>query len=121
MLLPHADPAAMSLYWAEVSRRPPDQHIVMFPDRAGGHRAKAWVVPDNLTWEGLPASSPQCNPEEPVWREVRRQPFGNHDYDAMDAVENALAHRLRQCASSPAFIHSLTGFDGIVNVILNAK
>jgi len=51
---------------------------------------------------------------------VRRQPFGNHDYDSMDAVESALEHRLRQLESSPTQIQSLTGFDWILNVILNA-
>jgi hypothetical protein len=121
LILPHADTAAMSLYLAEVSRRHPDQHILMFLDRAGWHRAKALVVPDNLTLDWLPAYSPQCNPEELVWREVRRQPFGNHDYNSMDAVENALALRLHQLESSPAFIQSLTGFDWIVNVTLNAQ
>jgi hypothetical protein len=39
----------------------------------------------------------------------------------MDAVENALERRLRQLESAPAFLQSLTGFDWIVNVILNAK
>jgi hypothetical protein len=38
----------------------------------------------------------------------------------MDAVETALEHRLRQLESSPAQIQSLTGFDWIVSVILNA-
>ena len=77
-------------------------------------------MPDNLTLDWLPAYSPQCNPQELVWREVRRQPFGNHDYDSMDAVENALEQRLCQLESSPAQIQSLTGFDWIVNVRLNA-
>jgi len=77
----------MSLYLAEVSRRHPDEHILMFLDRAGWHQAKALVVPDNLTLDWLPPYSPQCNPEELVWREVRRQPFGNHDFDSVDAVE----------------------------------
>jgi hypothetical protein len=111
----------MSLYLAEVSRRHPHEHILMFLDRAGWHRAKALVVPANLTLAWLPAYSPQCNPEELVWREIRRQPFGNHDYDSMDAVEDALEHRLRQLESAPAFLQSLTGFDWIVNVRLNAK
>ena len=53
----------MSLYLAEVSRRHPDEHILMFFDRAGWHQAKALVVPDNLTLDRLPAYSPQCNPE----------------------------------------------------------
>jgi hypothetical protein len=39
----------------------------------------------------------------------------------MDQVESALESRLAQLESSPAQIQSLTGFDWIVNVILNAK
>jgi hypothetical protein len=36
-------------------------------------------------------------------------------------VETALENRLRQLEFSPAQIQSLTGFDWIVNVSLNAK
>jgi len=84
----------MSLYLAEVSQRHPAEHILMFMDRAGWHQAKALVVPENITLDWLPPYSPQCNPQELVWREVRRQPFGNHDYDSMDAVETVLERRL---------------------------
>jgi hypothetical protein len=90
-------------------------------DRAGWHQAKALVVPDNLTVDWLPPYSPQCNPPELVWRELRRQPFGNHDYVLMDMVETALERRLVQLESSPTQIQSLTGFDWIINVRLNAK
>jgi transposase len=121
LVLPHADTDAMSLYLAEVARRHPKEHLLMFLDRAGWHQAQALVVPPNLTLDWLPPYSPQCNPQELVWREVRRHPFGNHDYDSMDAVENALIARLRQLEAAPEQIQSLTGFDWIVSVILNAK
>jgi transposase len=121
LILPHADTAAMSLYLAEVARRHPQEHILMFMDRAGWHQAKALVMPDNLTADWLPPYSPQCNPQELVWREVRRRPFGNHDFDSMTAVETALERRLHQLESSPTQIQSLTGFDWIVNIKLNAK
>lgn len=121
LILPHADTTAMSLYLAEVSRRHPDEHRLMFLDRAGGHRSRALVLPDNLTLDWLPPYSPQCNPQELVWREIRRQPFGNPDYDSMDAVEAALERRLCQLESRPAQIQSRTGFDWIVNVTLNAR
>ena len=65
--------------------------------------------------------SPQCNPQERVWREVQRQPFGNHNYDSMDAVEAALERRLRELECAPQIIQSLTGFDWIVNVTVKAK
>ena len=121
LILPHADTPAMSLYLAEVSRRHPTEHILMFLDRAGWHRAQALVVPENITLDWLPAYSPQCNPQELVWREVRRQPFGNHDYHSMRTVESALTRRLRELESSPDQIRSLTGFDWIISVRLNAK
>jgi len=121
LILPHADTPAMSLYLAEVAGRHPHEHILMFMDRAGWHQSRTLVVPANITVDWLPPYSPQCNPQELVWREVRRQPFGNHDFDSMDLVETALVNRLRQLESSPAKIQSLTGFDWIVNVKLNAK
>jgi hypothetical protein len=65
--------------------------------------------------------SPQCNPQELVWRELRREPFGNPDYDSMNAVQDALEGRLHQLESAPASLQSLTGFDWIINVRLNAK
>lgn len=121
LILPHAGTPARSLYLAEVSRRHPQEHILMFLDRAGWPQAKNLVVPANLTLAWLPPYSPQCNPQELVWREVRREPFGNHDYDSMDAVEAALEQRLRQLESSPAQIPSLTGFAWIVKVSLKAN
>src|ERR1017187_9071524 len=121
LILPHADTPAMSLYLAEVSGRHPHEHILMFMDRAGWHQSQALVVPANITVAWLPPYSPQCNPQELVWREVRRDPFGNHDFDSMTAVETALERRLRQLESAPAQIQSLTGFDWIVSVKLKAK
>ncbi len=121
LILPQADTAAMSLYLAEVARRHPDEHILMFLDRAGWHQAKGLIVPKNITLDWLPAYSPQCNPQELVWREVRREPFGNHHYNSMDQVEAALEQRLRELESAPAQIQSLTGFDWIVSIILNAN
>ena len=109
LILPHADTAAMSLSLAEVARRHPEAHLVMFLDRAGWHQAKGLMVPANLTLDWLPPASPQCNPQDLVWREVRRQPFGNHDYDSMAAVEAALERRLRELESTPQIIQSLTG------------
>ena len=121
LILPYADTPAMSLYLAEVSRRHPDEHILMFLDRAGWHQSHCLMVPENITLDWLPPYSPQCNPQELVWREVRRQPFGNHDFNSMIQVEQALERRLRILESSPAQIRSLTAFDWIVNVRLNAQ
>src|SRR3954470_9606542 len=45
----------------------PGAHGVMLMDRAGWHRAKDLVVPDNLTLVLLPARAPELNPVENIW------------------------------------------------------
>src|SRR3954454_17720306 len=50
LVLPRCDTQAMSLHLAEVAQAvAPGAHGVMLMDRAGWHRTKDLVVPDNLT------------------------------------------------------------------------
>jgi len=42
----------------------PGAHAVVVLDQAGWHRAKALVVPDNISLVPLPPRSPELNPVE---------------------------------------------------------
>src|SRR3954470_17949779 len=69
LVLPRCDTQAMSLHLAEVAQAvAPGAHGVMLMDRAGWHRAKDLVVPDNLTLVLLPARAPELNPVENIWQ-----------------------------------------------------
>jgi transposase len=62
----------MSLHLAETAQAvAPGAHGVMLMDRAGWHRAKDLVVPDNLTLVLLPARAPELNPVENIWQYLR--------------------------------------------------
>ena len=72
LVLPRCDTHAMSLHLAEVAQAvAPGAHGVMLMDRAGWHRAKDLVVPDNLTLVLLPARAPEWNPVENIWQFLR--------------------------------------------------
>ena len=72
LVLPRCDTQAMSLHLAEVAQAvAPGAHGVMLMDRAGWHRAKDLVVPDNLTLVLLPARAPELNPVENIWHFLR--------------------------------------------------
>ena len=72
LVLPRCDTQAMSLHLAEVAQAvAPGAHGVMLMDRAGWHRAKDLVVPDNLTLVLLPARAPELNPVENIWQFLR--------------------------------------------------
>src|SRR4051794_32603998 len=62
----------MNLHLAEVAQAvAPGAHGVMLMDRAGWHRAKDLVVPNNLTLVLLPARAPELNPVENIWQFLR--------------------------------------------------
>ncbi len=71
LVLPVVTAEAMSIFLEEVARRHPEEFILMVLDGAGWHRANDLTVPENMRLEALPPYSPQLNPVEEVWDEIR--------------------------------------------------
>jgi len=120
LILPDCDTAMMEIFLEEVSKRHPDKHIIKFMDQAAWHTTGKLKTPDNMTLDYLPPRSPQCNPQEPVWRVLRRDFLGNRHFDSLDAVSFATCEGLNFLENSPVFLKGLCGFDWIVSSLLNA-
>jgi transposase len=120
LVLPAVHAEAMSVFLAEVSRRHPGELILMVLDGAGWHKAKRLQVPTTMRLVFLPPWSPQLNPVEHVWDEVREKWFGNRVFDSMDAVEEQLITALQILEEDLTRVASLTGFEWIRTIPLNA-
>lgn len=120
LILPEVDTQAMSIFLAEVSIRHPQDFILMVLDGAGWHKDKGLEIPENIRLISLPPYSPQLNPAEHLWEEIREKWFTNLAFDSLDAVENHLADALRSLEQNQDKVRSLTGFDWIVNCNLIA-
>jgi transposase len=120
LILPEVNADAMGIFLAEVSRRHPDEWIAMYMDRAGWHTAKELHLPHNLCVRHIPPYSPQLNPVEQLWDEMREKWFDNHVFDSLDAVEQTLADALAQLEQTPVQIRKLAGYDWIIRNRLNA-
>ena len=120
LVLPVVNADAMSLFLAEVSRRHPDDFILMVMDKAGWHQAKDLKVPKNMRIIFLPPYSPELNPVEHLWEEIREKWFPNRVFKSLDAVESVLVEALHSLEQSPEKVASITGFDWINNLILKA-
>ena len=116
LILPEVNALTMSLFLSEVSSRHPDDHILMFMDRAGWHRSGDLAIPANIKIEWLPPYSPQCNPVEHIWDEIREKWFANRVFKSLDAVETILCKALFTLENNRAIVASLTGFDWIVSL-----
>lgn len=79
-------------------------------DGAGWHRAHDLVVPENIRLISQPAYSPEVNPIEHIWEELREKYFHNRCFSSLELVTEALCQRLTALAENGAQLRSLTNF-----------
>jgi len=114
LVLPDTNSDLMSLFLGEVAKRSPDKFILMFMDQAGWHRSGSLIIPECMRIRWLPPYSPECNPTEHIWEEIREKSFGNTVFATLEDVENLLVDSLNDLESNPLLIQSLTGFEWVL-------
>ena len=117
LILPVVNSAAMTVYLEEVSKRHNDKFILMFLDQAGWHRKGELKIPDNIRLVPIPAYSPELNPCEHIWDELREKWFHNIAFDCMRAVEDRLVVGLVALENDKPLVQSITGFNWIVTIV----
>jgi transposase len=113
LILPEVNTPTMSFYLDYVSRRHPDEHVVIIMDQAGWHKARKLRIPRNITLHWLPPYSPELNPVEHLWQHIRKSAFHNRVFHSLDAVEDALEAALASLLHNPSTVRSLTLFSWI--------
>lgn len=92
----------------------------MFMDSASWHKSPALELPGNMKVAFLPPYSPELNPTEHLWECIRENWFPNKTFKSMNAVEDTLMDALVSLENDSERVQKLTGFDWIVNSMLNA-
>lgn len=110
LVLPTANTAMMQVFLEHVSQTFADFFIVMQVDRAGWHGAKALVVPDNIRLIPQPAYSPELNPVEHLWEELREKQLANLALPALDDVVDRVCTGLQELEANPERLRSMTYF-----------
>ena len=121
LVLPHVNTECMQLFITEIGRRYPDENIVMVLDGAGWHQSKSFALPDNLRLHFLPPYSPELNPQENIWEELREKHFHNQAFDSLDALEDQLVAGLCCLEQQPHIVRSIAAWDWILNSVSNAN
>jgi transposase len=120
LVLPDVNSETMSIFLAEVAQRHAKEQIVMVLDGAGWHRAGDLQVPANVQLLPLPPYSPQLNPMEHIWDEIREKWFPNLAFNSLEAVEDRLVESVLALENDAVSVSSITGFDWIINISMNA-
>lgn len=122
LILPYANTECMTIFLNEVAHRyPNNENIVMVLDRASWHRGRSMTLPNNIRLLSLPPYSPELNPVEHLWEEIREKNFHNKSFDTLTAVENHLTAALSALENNSARVHSITAWDWIINNVSKAN
>lgn len=111
LILPYANTEMMNLFLEEVSRDFKDYFVIMLVDGAGWHRSGNLKIPENIRLIYQPSHSPELNPVEHVWDELREKHLPNRAFRSLDAVERVLCEGLRKLQDDPQRLRSMTNFE----------
>lgn len=120
LVLPCVNMYAMSIFLKEVSNRHKEEFIIMFMDSVSWHKANDLEIPENMLLKFQPPYSPELNPVEHIWDEIREKYFKNEIFKDMDAVEDRMVEGFLDLENNPNKVKSITGFKWIVTTILKA-
>lgn len=114
LMLPDVNTECMQIFMDEVARRHPNDNIVMVLDGAGWHKSKGLRLAENMRLLFLPPYSPELNPQEHLWDELREKHFHNRAFDSIGALEEHLVTALHDLESTPNRVKNITGWDWII-------
>ena len=108
MIAPHCNTEAMNCFLSQLSTQYADYRIVLLLDKAGWHISKNLQLNDNILLLHLPPYSPELNPVELLWREIRRKHFHNKIFNSLDQVEDTLSNALADYHQHPESVKQLS-------------
>jgi len=113
LVLPDMDTVCMQIFLDMVAARFRHDYIAMVLDGAPNHRSAGLKIPDNITLIFLPPYSPELNPKENIWDEIREKIFKNFALKSMRKVEKKLCEADLYIRNNPDIVRSIAAFDYI--------
>ena len=107
LILPDSNTACMNIFLHHLSETYPNDKIILVCDRASWHRAKALEIPCNIQLVFLPPATPEMNPIEQIWKEMRKRGFRNEVFQTLEKVVERLCIVINSLSSDT--IKSITG------------
>ena len=115
LVLPNCNSNCMKVYITKLSERFSNDHIVLVCDRASWHTSKTLDVPANIHLFFIPPGTPEMNPIEQIWKELRKG-FKNELFRSLDNVVKRLCNLI--CALTNDTIKSIIGREWILKLHL---
>lgn len=114
LVMPYCNTDCMNMFLNELSSTYPDDKIVLVCDGAARHKSEDLVIPKNISLIFIPPYTPEMNPIEQIWKEIRKRGFKNEVFQTLDNVVDRLCDTI--CSLSKDIIMSITGREWILSI-----
>jgi len=103
---------AVSIFFDELEKKFPNKHIIMVYDNAPSHRPKKVRERENITCIFLPPYSPELNPTERFFGEIRKA-TANQIFDSLDDQERVIEEAVKRLSLNENRMKQLLGYEWI--------
>ena len=110
LIMPTSNTACFQAFLDVLSRKFARQDILLVLDGAPNHRCGNLALPDNISLLFLPPYSPELNPKENLWDEIREKIFKNYALKSIGAVQAKLKQAILYIERNPETVKSITSF-----------
>lgn len=106
----------MNLFLQEVSATYKEKEVIMQLDGAGWHRSKKLQIPANIHFISQPPYSPELNPVEHLWDDIREKHFCNVFCNDLEQAMNLAIKGIVRLQNDPKYLTSLTSFQHLLYI-----
>ena len=90
LVMPNCNTSNMSVFLKELSENYSEDILILVCDGAVWHKSKDLKRPENIMIIHIPPYTPEMNPIEQIWKQIRQMGFGNKIFKTLSAVVDRL-------------------------------
>ncbi len=114
LIMPRCDTACMNVFLKELSKKFFKDIIILACDSAGWHNSKNLDIPENIKIIKIPPYTPEMNPIEQIWEEIREKGFCNEIFQSLEKVVDRLCDTI--CNLTANIVKSIMGRAWILSI-----
>lgn len=107
LIAPYCKSDWMNRFLEELAAYYPDDYIILVMDNAAWHKSGTLVIPENIELAYIPPYTPEMNPIEQIWAEIRKRGFSNQIFNSLEQVIDRLCLTINTLTNSD--VESITG------------
>ena len=115
LVMPYCNTECMNVFLQELSKAYVDDEILVVCDGAMWHKSGGLMIPANIHITHIPPYTPEMNPIEQIWKEIRKRGFRNEVFKTLEHVVERLCETIKNLPNTS--IQSITGRQWIMDIV----